>query len=291
MRFAEIGHTRGEVRPHGTIAAQHLMQCRLGELGPNTRERGRSAAFIAEIFAQAEEEFIALSIRLAKGLSVMAGGAVEQTQLAVGFGKQCRRSGLGLQGGGDGGALGGVQVKVRHAGGGLGSETAALGVHLGQRLGQGRLHIELGRLMAVGAAKGLVELGTFPLELEGSGSTAQAVEIEWLEASAQVGGEMGRFLFAHWHARHATGGAAVEGIAQKFDEVGVRVLGAEFAEGNVAAVVLRIRSVAMGAAKGAVQFLALDRVANHGSFRPIAGRQRHEIMPQGLNDFGFFLRI
>ena len=181
-------------------------------------------------------------------------------------------------------------MKVRHAGGGLGSQTAALGVHLGQRLGQGRLRIELGRLMAVGAAKGLVELGTFPLELEGSGSAAQAVEIEPLEASSQVGGEMGRFLFDHGHARHATGGAAVEGIAQKFDEVGVRVLGAEFAEGNVAAVVLRIRSVAMGAAKG-VQFLALDRVANHGSFRPIAGRQRHEIMPQGLNGFGFFLRI
>ena len=182
-------------------------------------------------------------------------------------------------------------MKVRHAGGGLGSQTATLGVYLGQRLGQGRLHIELGRLMAVGAAKGLVELGTFPLELEGSGSAAQAVEIERLEASAQVGGEMGRFLFDHGHARHATCGAAMEGIAQKFDEVGVRVLGAEFAEGNVAAVVLRIQSVAMGAAKGAVQFLALDRVANHGSFRPIAGRQRHEIMPQGLNGFGFFLRI
>ena len=182
-------------------------------------------------------------------------------------------------------------MKVRHAGGGLGSQTATLGVYLGQRLGQGRLHIELGRLMAVGAAKGLVELGTFPLELEGSGSAAQAVEIERLESSAQVGGEMGRFLFDHGHARHATGGAAVEGIAQKLDKVGVRVLGAEFAEGNVAAVVLRSRSVAKGAAKGAVQFLALDRVANHGSFRPIAGRQRHEIMPQGLNDFGFFLRI
>ena len=76
MRFAEIGHTRGKVRPHGTIAEQHLMQCRLGKLGPNARERGRSAAFIAEIFAQAEEEFIALSIRLAKRLSVVAGGAV-----------------------------------------------------------------------------------------------------------------------------------------------------------------------------------------------------------------------
>ena len=66
----------------------------------------------------------------------------------------------------------------------------------------------------------------------------------------------------------ATGGAAVEGIAQKFDEFWLlRVLGAEFAEGNVAAVVLRSRSVAKGAAKGAVQFLALDRVSNHGSFR------------------------
>ena len=52
------------------------MQCRIGKLGPNTRERGRSAAFIAEIFAQAEEEFIALSIQLAKRLSVVAGGAV-----------------------------------------------------------------------------------------------------------------------------------------------------------------------------------------------------------------------
>ena len=76
MRFAEIRHARGEVGPHGAFAAQHLMQCRLGELGPNTRERGRPAAFIAEIFAQAEEEFIALSIRLAKRLSVVAGGAV-----------------------------------------------------------------------------------------------------------------------------------------------------------------------------------------------------------------------
>ena len=66
MRFAEIGHARGEVRSHGAVAAQHLMQRGLGELGPDARKRGRSAAFIAEIFAQAEEEFIALSIRLAK---------------------------------------------------------------------------------------------------------------------------------------------------------------------------------------------------------------------------------
>ena len=51
------------------------------------------------------------------------------------------------------------------------------------------------------------------------------------------------------------------GDHQKFDEVGVRVLGAEFAEGNVAAVVLRSRA-AKGAAKGAVQFLS-DRVSNH----------------------------
>ena len=51
VRFAEIGHARGEVRSHGAVAAQHLMQRGLGELGPDARKRGRSAAFIAEIFA------------------------------------------------------------------------------------------------------------------------------------------------------------------------------------------------------------------------------------------------
>ena len=113
-----------------------------------------------------------MSIRLAKRLAVVASGAVELAQLAVGFGKQGRRSGLGLQGGGDGGALGDVKVKVRHASDGFGSQAAVLGVHLGQRLGEGRLHIELGRLMAVGAPETLIQLGAFLLELEGGRATA-----------------------------------------------------------------------------------------------------------------------
>ena len=51
VRFAEIGHACGEVRPHGAVAAQNLMQRGFGELGPDARKCGRSAAFIAEIFA------------------------------------------------------------------------------------------------------------------------------------------------------------------------------------------------------------------------------------------------
>ena len=148
----------------------------------------------------------------------------------------------------NGGALGGIKLKVRHASDGLGSQAAVLGVHLGQRLGEGRLHIELGRLMAVGAPESLIELGAFLLEFEDGRATAEAVQIERLEAVAQVDGKMGRLLFAHGRARHATGGAAVERGAKKLNEVGVRVLGSELAERNVAPVVLGIRRVALGTA-------------------------------------------
>ena len=112
--------------------------------------------------------------------------------------------------------------------------------------------------MAVGAPESLIELGSFLLELEDGRATAEAVQIKRFEAGAQVDGKMGCFLFAHGRARHTTGGAAVERVAQELNEVGVRVLGAEFAERNVAPVVPGIRRVALGTAEGAVEFFALD---------------------------------
>ena len=75
---------------------------------------------------------------------------------------------------------------------------------------------------------------------------------------AQVDGKMSRFLFGHGRARHATGGTAVERVAKKLNEVGVRVLGSEFADRNVAPVVPGIRRVALGTAQGVVEFFALD---------------------------------
>ena len=112
--------------------------------------------------------------------------------------------------------------------------------------------------MAVGAPESLIELGAFLLELEDGRATVEAVQIERLEAVAQVDGKMGRFLFTHGRARHAPGGTAVERVAKKLNEVGVRVLGSEFAERNVAPVVPGIRRMALGTAQGAVEFFALD---------------------------------
>ena len=56
-------------------------------------------------------------------------------------------------------------------------------------------------------------------------------------------------------------------------------------------VVLPVRRVALSAAEGTVQFLTFARGADHGLFRDRSRRQSHEIMAQGLDGFGFFIRI
>ena len=151
MRFTKIRHARAHVRPDGCVAAQHLAQRRLRELGSHAGEQWRQPAFVAEVVAGGQEQFVAGGIRSAEIRARVAGGTVQLTHAMMGAVAGRPWLGFGLQRSGNGGALGGAQVKMRCASGGLRSEATALEAEVIQRYGDSPLHLELGRVVAIGA--------------------------------------------------------------------------------------------------------------------------------------------
>ena len=66
----------------------------------------------------------------------MTGGAIEQAHFPMHVRRQRRLGFLRAQGGGDGRALGGVQVKLRDGGRRLGREATEGGVEFAKRFGE-----------------------------------------------------------------------------------------------------------------------------------------------------------